>query len=92
MTTIDTATIDEAKILELAQELIRQYPPSTTSVIDFLGAQFDMGLAWVHFPVGHGAAIKFCDGLSGKVSFSLVWYRRPSIWVMLRLVLALLPL
>ena len=54
MTTIDTATIDEAKILELAQELIRQYPPSTTSVIDFLGAQFDMGLAWVHFPVGHG--------------------------------------
>jgi len=22
--------------------------------VDFLGAQFDMGLAWVHFPVGHG--------------------------------------
>lgn len=62
MTTIDTATIDEAKILELAQELIRQYPPSTTSVIDFLGAQFDMGLAWVHFPVGHG-------GLGANQSF-----------------------
>jgi alkylation response protein AidB-like acyl-CoA dehydrogenase len=24
------------------------------SAIEFLGAQFDKGLAWVHFPVGHG--------------------------------------
>lgn len=46
--------ISEAEVLQLAQELVAQYPPSSTSVVDFLGAQFDKGLAWVHFPVGHG--------------------------------------
>lgn len=54
MSVIDTSTLDEAKILELAQQLLADFPPATTSVIDFLGAQFDRGLAWVHFPVGHG--------------------------------------
>ena len=46
--------ISEAQVLTMAQELIAEFPPSTTSVVDFLGAQFDKGLAWVHFPVGHG--------------------------------------
>ncbi len=49
-----TATIDEARIAELAQELIKDFPPKTTPAQEFLGAQFDRGLAWVHFPVGHG--------------------------------------
>ncbi len=51
---VDTATIDEARILELTEELLEKFPPKSVSVVDFLGAQFDMGLAWVHFPVGHG--------------------------------------
>ncbi len=47
-------TITETEIIQLADRLLAENPPATTSVVDFLGAQFDMGLAWVHFPVGHG--------------------------------------
>ena len=47
-------TMTEAEIVALADRLLEQYPPASTSVVEFLGAQFDMGLAWVHFPVGHG--------------------------------------
>ncbi len=54
MSVTETSTLDEARVLQLAQELLAEFPPSKTSVIDFLGAQFDKGLAWVHFPVGHG--------------------------------------
>jgi alkylation response protein AidB-like acyl-CoA dehydrogenase len=35
-------------------ELLTEHPPSSTGVETFLGAQFDRGLAWVHFPVGEG--------------------------------------
>jgi alkylation response protein AidB-like acyl-CoA dehydrogenase len=54
MSVTETSTIDEVKVLELAKELLAEYPPSKTSAVDFLGAQFDKGLAWVHFPVGMG--------------------------------------
>ncbi|MFM8792287.1 MAG: acyl-CoA dehydrogenase family protein, partial [Solirubrobacterales bacterium] len=47
-------TIDETRVAELAQQLVKDFPPKTTPVVEFLGAQFDRGLAWVHFPVGHG--------------------------------------
>jgi alkylation response protein AidB-like acyl-CoA dehydrogenase len=45
---------DETKVVQLAEELLKKFPPASTSVVDFLGAQYDMGLAWVHFPVGLG--------------------------------------
>ena len=48
------ATITEPQILELADNLLKEFPPSKVSAAEFLGAQFDAGLAWVHFPVGHG--------------------------------------
>ncbi|HEY1824622.1 MAG TPA: acyl-CoA dehydrogenase family protein [Acidimicrobiales bacterium] len=35
-------------------ELLALYPPATTDAVTFLGAQFDRGLAWVHFPPGCG--------------------------------------
>ena len=47
-------TMSEVEILELADKLLADFPPSKVSAVEFLGAQFDMGLAWVHFPVGHG--------------------------------------
>ena len=49
-----TTGVDEARIIELTDELLEKFPPKKVSIVDFLGAQFDMGLAWVHFPVGHG--------------------------------------
>jgi len=44
----------EAELDQLIDELVREYPPGTTDPVTFLGAQFDQGLAWVHFPVGQG--------------------------------------
>ncbi len=35
-------------------ELLSAHDLATTSETDFLGARFDAGLAWVHFPVGLG--------------------------------------
>ncbi len=35
-------------------QLIADYPPRETELVTFLGAQFDRGLAWVHFPLGRG--------------------------------------
>lgn len=45
---------DEDRVRELAEKLIAEHDPKTTPARDFLGARFDAGLAWVHFPEGHG--------------------------------------
>ena len=34
--------------------LLEEHNPATTDPRDFLGARFDAGLAWVHFPRGYG--------------------------------------
>lgn len=52
--TSSTATTDEERINTLCDELLASHPPASTSPVEFLGAQFDLGLAWVHFPEGHG--------------------------------------
>src|SRR5256886_12707614 len=38
----------------LVEQLLSECPPSTTDAVEFLGRQFDLGLAWVHFPEGRG--------------------------------------
>jgi alkylation response protein AidB-like acyl-CoA dehydrogenase len=48
------ATTDEALVLERCEALLEAHPPATTPTVEFLGAQFDHGLAWVQFPEGHG--------------------------------------
>jgi alkylation response protein AidB-like acyl-CoA dehydrogenase len=54
-----TATEVQAQAAEdlvddLATQLLDECDPKTHDSATFLGAQFDKGLAWVHFPVGHG--------------------------------------
>ncbi len=39
---------------ELIDDLVASFPPTLTDPVTFLGAQFDRGLAWAHFPVGEG--------------------------------------
>jgi alkylation response protein AidB-like acyl-CoA dehydrogenase len=46
-------TSDEVHVLELVDRLLSQHDPHGDRE-EFMGAQFDMGLAWVHFPVGNG--------------------------------------
>ena len=64
MTALDTAApgTDEDTVLDLCQQLLDELPPKDTDAVAFLGRQFDLGLAWVHFPEGHGGL-----GLSPKL-------------------------
>src|SRR4051794_11713908 len=50
------------RVIALVDQLLEENPPKTTDVAAFLGAQFDLGLAWVHFPEGNGGL-----GLSPKL-------------------------
>ena len=55
MTVTDApATTEEQRVADLVDELLEKFPPKSTDPVTFLGEQFDRGLAWVHFPVGHG--------------------------------------
>jgi alkylation response protein AidB-like acyl-CoA dehydrogenase len=47
-------TADERQVANLVTDLLEHFPPASTDPKVFLGEQFDRGLAWVHFPVGHG--------------------------------------
>jgi alkylation response protein AidB-like acyl-CoA dehydrogenase len=47
-------TTSEADLDALIDELVTAFPPSTVNPVEFLGEQFDRGLAWTHFPLGHG--------------------------------------
>ena len=52
------ATDDQAEaektVLALCEQLLAEHDPATTPAAEFLGAQFDLGIAWVHFPEGNG--------------------------------------
>ena len=41
-------------ITAATEALLARYDPATTDATTFRGAQFDAGLAWVHFPAGAG--------------------------------------
>jgi len=47
-------TVSGADLDTLIDELVATFPPSSTNPVEFLGEQFDRGLAWTHFPVGNG--------------------------------------
>jgi alkylation response protein AidB-like acyl-CoA dehydrogenase len=51
MTVMGTET---DRVDSLVDELVADFPPKDTDPATFLGAQFDRGLAWVHFPEGEG--------------------------------------
>jgi alkylation response protein AidB-like acyl-CoA dehydrogenase len=46
---------DPASIVaERVDKLLAELDPATTDQVEFRGRQFDLGLAWVHFPEGSG--------------------------------------
>ncbi|NBP54864.1 MAG: acyl-CoA dehydrogenase, partial [Actinobacteria bacterium] len=49
-----TVVSEEQLVNGLVDELLSSCPPASTKAVEFLGKQFDLGLAWVHFPKGHG--------------------------------------
>ncbi|MEZ5248375.1 MAG: acyl-CoA dehydrogenase family protein [Ilumatobacteraceae bacterium] len=52
-TTTSTDT-DRARVEAALAELLRTHDPKSLDDRTFRGARFDAGLAWVHFPEGHG--------------------------------------
>jgi alkylation response protein AidB-like acyl-CoA dehydrogenase len=46
--------LDQKRLDVLVGSLLEEFPPATTDPVVFLGAQFDRGLAWLHFPEGCG--------------------------------------
>ena len=54
MAVLDRPATDEQLVLERLDALLAEHDPKGTDARDFLGAQFDAGLAWVHFPEGYG--------------------------------------
>ncbi|MDT9685129.1 acyl-CoA dehydrogenase family protein [Streptomyces sp. TRM76323] len=47
-------TVTAADLRDRVRGLLAAHPPATTDRADFLGARFDAGLAWVHYPQGLG--------------------------------------
>ncbi|MGY1710608.1 acyl-CoA dehydrogenase family protein [Geodermatophilus sp. SYSU D00758] len=55
---------DRDLVAETARRVVAEHPPARTPQRDFLGACFDAGLAWVHFPEGFGG-LGVAPGLQG---------------------------
>ena len=48
------AMSDTAGLRQRINDLLGQHDPAATDRLTFLRARYDAGLAWVHFPAGHG--------------------------------------
>jgi alkylation response protein AidB-like acyl-CoA dehydrogenase len=57
--------------------LLAEHPPGEVPAAEFLGAQFDRGLAWVHFPEGRGG-LGLSPGLQQHVAGRLSRSGAPS--------------
>jgi alkylation response protein AidB-like acyl-CoA dehydrogenase len=64
MTTLITS--DDQRVAELCAQLLQEHDPASTPAAEFLGAQYDLGLAWVHFPEGRGGL-----GMSPKLQATI---------------------
>ena len=58
----EDGSADTSKVDALVDDLLAAHDPRTTDSVTFRGAQYDRGLAWVHFPEGFGGL-----GLVGRM-------------------------
>ncbi len=60
---------DEQRVRDLCEELLSKHDPRSTAAEVFLGAQYDLGLAWVSFPEGDGglAVAPSCQNIVNEV-------------------------
>ena len=62
MSLAEAEKTNDALVEQKIDQLLAEHDPKTTDAVTFLGAQFDAGLAWVHFAEGDGGL-----GLSPKL-------------------------
>jgi alkylation response protein AidB-like acyl-CoA dehydrogenase len=53
---------DASRVAELAHQVVAEHPPKSVPIPQFLGACYDAGLSWVHFPEDLGG-MGFSRGL-----------------------------
>ena len=51
---VSTSTATADRVAELAQQVVADHDPTQVPLPEFLGACYDAGLSWVHFPEGLG--------------------------------------
>ena len=49
-----SSATDSDRVADLARRVVAEHDPTSVPVQEFLGACFDAGLSWVHFPEGLG--------------------------------------
>jgi alkylation response protein AidB-like acyl-CoA dehydrogenase len=54
MTTTQAAQVDASTIEQIARDVVAANPPTSVCTEQLMGAWYDAGLSWVHFPVGLG--------------------------------------
>ena len=67
MTMTAEPSTEHAQVDAAIDDLLERCPPQHTNAAEFLGAQFDAGLAWVHFDVGYGG-LGVSPGLQQRVN------------------------
>ena len=71
-------TIDEKLVDANVQRLLAEHDPKGSKV-EFLGAQFDLGLAWIHFEPGCGG-LGLAPKLQNRVNAALLEVGAPLCW------------
>jgi alkylation response protein AidB-like acyl-CoA dehydrogenase len=49
-----SSVADTDRVAELAEKVVAEHDPKSVPIPEFLGACYDAGLSWVHFPEGMG--------------------------------------
>src|SRR3954469_16908014 len=72
------ASSPETEINSRLDKLLDSFEPASTDATTFLGGQFDLGLAWVHFPVGSGG-LGYSPALQRMINARLRAARAPRL-------------
>jgi alkylation response protein AidB-like acyl-CoA dehydrogenase len=77
VTVTDDVRAEENLVRTRLEELLGSHDPKSTPAVEFLGARFDAGLAWVSFPEGHGG-LGVSPDLQGLVERELLAVGAPN--------------
>src|SRR5688572_23090874 len=83
MSLAEAEKTNDALVEQKIDQLLSEHDPKSTDAVTFLGAQFDAGLAWVHFAEGDGGLglspklQKVINERLGAAGAPVAYYRNP---------------